>query len=200
MAQPTFRRFWVEIHPDGSASPQFDPFTGKSHETSDAKRPVAQVLFYPISPGLAEKIRAQGDVAEPSELPVLSFEAPPCRPIDLGRRPLPDFYRTGTLRYYMRRICGFCEAEFGPDVEVCPRCLAKNQWYCGTCDTLISAPIVDRELDQVRCPVCEKTEPRGLKMIRCIGDFNEEKLYTHYVLEIDGHRHLILDYKLKRKQ
>jgi len=232
MAQPTFRRFWIRILPDGRAVPQFDPATGKYCGFEEYKDPVAQVLFYPVSPGLAEKIRAQGDKAEPSNLPVLAFEAPPGSSLAM--------HRVGMLRYDLMHVCGFCEAEFSWELDICPRCLAKNHWYCGKCDELKHRPIIDLELQapdpaesdagltrwirippalwsnasdivrnipgrwglksaQVRCPECELELPRGLRQIRCIGQFYDEKLLTHYVLEIDGHRHIILDCKLRRK-
>jgi hypothetical protein len=48
-----------------------------------------------------------------------------------------------------------------------------------------------------RCPDCEKVDPRGVRPIRCVGEFCEEKLYTHYVLDFNGERHIIMDYKLE---
>jgi hypothetical protein len=214
MAQPLFRRYWVKIHPDGSAFSQFDPFTGKSHESSEDKDPVAQVLFFPMTPGLAKKISDRGDKAEPSSLPVISFDIP------IGGGAL--LYRVGKLRYDLRQICGLCQLEFSSDLEECPRCLAKNQWYCGGCETLKADPLIDPEKGQVRCPDCEAKLPRGLRNIQCIGEFYEENHYTSYVLEImdkcrtveymdrdvgdwitcvqgqNKHRHHILDYKIKR--
>ncbi|MFA5753413.1 MAG: hypothetical protein WC910_10130 [Bacteroidales bacterium] len=215
MAQPLFRRYWIKVHPDGSAFSQFDPFSGKSHESGEDKDPVAQVLFYPVSSGLADKICKQGDKAEPSNLPPLVFDIP----IGGGAK----LYRVGKLRYDLRQICGICQMEFSPDLEECPRCLAKNQWYCGSCDALKDKPIIDQETNQVRCPDCEATLPRGLRHIECIGEFYQESHYTSYVLEISDRchsveymdidegdwktciqsqstqRHLILDYKINRK-
>ncbi|MHB8123474.1 MAG: hypothetical protein ACYDG4_15125 [Desulfuromonadaceae bacterium] len=188
MARPTFRRFWVRIRPDGSALPQFDPRTGKYCGYEDYKGPVTQILFYPVTPHLAELIRGQGDMAEASSLPALIFDVPPGASSHL--------HRVGTLRLNPWHICGFCEAEFEVTKEVCPRCLAKNQWYCGTCDSLIEQPLLDQENNQIRCPVCETNgEPRGLRQIHCVGDFCTEQLFTHYVLLIDGKKHIILDYK-----
>lgn len=231
MAQPTFRRFWIRILPDGSALPQFNPVTGKYCGYEEYRGPVAQILFYPITPGLAERIQANGDRAEPSNLPVLSFEVLP------GSKA--DMHRSGTLRYDLKRICGFCGTEFDPEQEECPCCLNRNQWYCGKCDELKRSYIVELELQalnpldeehplekliripwsllpaarqlvhnipgrwglkgvQVRCLQCEATEPRGLKHIQHIGEFYDEKLLTHYVLTIDGEKHIILDYWLRR--
>ncbi len=235
MPRPTFRRFWIRILPDGRAIPQFDPVTGKYCGFEDFQEPVAQVLFYPVTRGLAEKIQARGDRAEASNLPILSFEALPGSSISM--------HRAGTLRYDLRQICGFCEAEFEPELGECPRCLAKSRWYCSKCDELKLQPIIDLELQkpdpsalpseedgvltkwvrlpaaleyaigaivrnipgrwglkgaQVRCPDCEQTEPRGLRLAQRLEQFYDERLFTHYALEIDGHRHVILDYKLRR--
>ncbi len=210
--------------PDGSAISQFDPHTGKYCGYEAYEGPVAQILFYPITPRLAELIRAQGDQAEASNLKPLVFEVPP------GERA--DMHRDGVLRLDPMHICGFCEAEFGPEVSTCPRCLAQNQWYCGKCDALKENPVVELDLQnriggrrtlripyallgyasdlvrqipgcwgirgaQVRCADCESTEPRGLRPIRRIGEFCEEKHFTHYVLKIGNERHIILDYKLR---
>jgi hypothetical protein len=224
-AQPAFRRFWVRILPDGSALPQFDPRTGKYCGFEEYLKPVAQVLFFPVTPRLAGLIRSQGDVAEASDLMPLTFDISPGTEI--------EFHRVGTVHLKPKMICGFCEAEFDISEKVCPRCLAKNQWYCGKCDELKEIPIVDFELlnaagekrivhippalwDYVpdvirqipgrwylraaheRCPDCEKVDPRGVRRIQCVGEFCEEKLYTHYVLDFNGERHIIMDYKLRR--
>lgn len=225
MSQPPFRRFWIRVLPDGAAIPQFDPQTGKYCGYESHEGPVAQILFYPVTPHLAELIRAQGDRAEASDLRPLVFDIPP--------RERADMHRNGVLRLDPMHICGFCEAEFGPELGVCPRCLAQNQWYCGKCDALKETPIVELGLQnrigkqrrmripyallgyasdlvrqisgnwgikgaQIRCPDCEAVEPHGLKPIRCIGDFCEERHFTHYVLEIGAERHIILDYKMRR--
>lgn len=223
-AKPPFRRFWIRILPDGSALPQFDPETGKYCGYEEYLQPVAQILFLPITPLLAERIRSHGDMAEASGLKPLAFDILPGSEV--------RFHRTGTMRLKPMKICGFCEAEFDTSINICPRCLAKNQWYCSKCDELKEVPIVDFELqndkgerrivrippalwgfapdviEQItgrwviratheRCPDCEKTDPRGVRQIRCVGDFYEEKLFTSYCLEIDGQKHIILDYKLR---
>jgi hypothetical protein len=223
MAQPTFRRFWIRIRPDGSALPQFDPRTGKYCGFEKYPGAVAQILFFPITPRLAELIKTHGDVAEASNLRPLTFDILP------GSTTSGNLYRVGNLRLEPKRICGFCEAEFDVTLKVCPRCLAKNQWYCGKCDELKENPIVDFELQNKygdkrtirippalwdyapdvvrqiggwgikgaheRCPDCEKTDPRGVRTIRCVGDFCEEKLFTHYVLTFEGEKHIIMDYR-----
>jgi hypothetical protein len=188
MARPTFRRFWIKILPDGTADSQFDPFTGRTTEKYSG--PAAQVLFYPITPKLAELIKSNGDQAEASHLKPLVFDIPPGGEY--------KFHRTGKLRYDLQHICGFCEAEFSSDLDVCPRCLAKNQWYCGACDELKPEPLI---VDGVaRCPECEgRGEPRGLKRVQCIGEFYSERLFTNYFLEVSGKKHLILDYKIVRR-
>lgn len=224
MGQPKFRRYWIRILPDGSALPQFDPRTGKYCGYEAYEGPVAQVLFYPVTPRLAELIKKQGDEAEPSNLPVLIFDVPHGCPARMNR--------AGTLRLDPWHICGFCGAEFESFVETCPRCLTKNQWYCGKCDKLIEKPLVklslrtkengrkkifipyalvNRAQDVVRhipggwivnditafCPICEtRGEPRGLRYLNfCIGDFTTERHFTHYVLSIGNEKHIILDYK-----
>ena len=221
MAQPTFRRFWIRILPDGSAIPQFDPRTGKYCGFETYPGSVAQILFYPVTPRLAELIKKQGDVAQASALRPLAF--------DILYGSTASMHRVGKLRLEPKRICGYCEAEFDASLRVCPRCLAKNQWYCGKCDALKEIPIIDFELQnkdgdertirippalweyapkivrqiggwgikgiRERCPDCEATDPRGVRTIRCLGDFCEEKLLTYYALTIGREKHIIMDYR-----
>lgn len=224
MARPTFRRFWIKILPDGRALPQFDPNTGKSHEAGDYSGPLAQLVFYPVTANLAQKIKSNQDQAEKSNLPVLIFEFDPGDDV--------KFFRVGTLRKDDVTICGLCGAILDWGTHECPRCLARVQWYCSKCDTL-KTPIIDtivisEEGDvksikivpalqskawkiveqlpglwrfkdiQARCPDCEKTDPRGLKFVECLFQGCAEVLYTHYVLEVNGKKTLILDYKRTR--
>ena len=138
MAQPKFRRFWVIIEPNGTPRPQFDPKTGKSIETTTYKGPIAQVLFYAVTPLLAQRISSAGDMAEPSSLPPLKFDIPPGEEC--------QFYRQGKLRLDFRKVCGFCEYTFPWEVEECPRCLATTQFYCSHCEELKRDPIVELKL------------------------------------------------------
>lgn len=225
MAKPCFRRFWVIVRPDGSAEPQFDPITGKSREIGVDLGPVAQILFFPITPVLAEKIRANGDEAEASNFPVLTFMVPPGKPV--------KFHRLGDVRLDPVQVCGFCKAVFDDSAEECPRCLAKVSYYCGKCDSLKMEPLVDFVIQnrgrlkkkirivnalhryawkvienipggwqlvdaQLRCPDCEATMPRGLKTIPCIQHALDERIFIYYHLELDGIKHIILDYKLNK--
>lgn len=224
MAQPTFRRQWTKILPDGTAKPQFEG-DGTDHQCEDYTGPVAQILFHPISPDLAEKIKSHGDVAEASNLKPLEFDVPPGAEV--------KFYRTGMLRLDPVSYCGFCGAVYDYEIDECPRCLALNQWYCGKCDSLQKKPILDTILAtpekeqkiikivphlqkwawkiaenlpgkwgfysvQARCPECEKTDPRGLKLVECTGKMQSEEIFTFYDLQIGSERHRILDYKLNK--
>jgi hypothetical protein len=222
MVQPKFRRFWIRILPNGAALPQFDHITGKYCGYETYRGLVAQILFYPVTPRLASLITKQGDVAEASNLRSLMFDISPGVP--------HEFHRVGNLHLDPMRICGLCEAEFDPSLRKCPRCLAKNQWYCGKCDELKETPIVDFELQNKdgdkrtirippalwshahdvvkqipgwgiksvheRCPDCEKTDPRGVRSIKCVGDFTNERIFTHYELTIGGQKHIVLDYSV----
>ncbi len=222
--QPIFRRFWIKVKPDGSALPQFDT-TGKDHGCGEYEGPVAQILFYPVSPKLAELIKSQGDKAEPSRLRPLVFDIPPGEEV--------KFNRVGALRIDPIKVCGFCGAEFDFEGRECPRCLAKLQWHCEKCDSLKENPIIDTLLVnhqkrfkkikivpalqkwawkiaenmpggwsfydiQARCPDCEIAgDPRGLRLVRCVGDSGSERLFTYYILEFAGGRHIILDYSMR---
>lgn len=223
MAQPTFRRFWAKILPDGRALPQFDPVTGKSHEAGEYAGPLAQLSFYPMTKTLADKIKSAGDLAEPSNLPVISYDFDPGDEV--------KFCRVGNLRIDSVTVCGFCGAIFDWGVKECPRCLAQIKWYCPRCDSL-KDPLIDTILVnsseewkvikivpalqtwawkiasqlpgdwrfhdiQARCPDCEKTEPIGLKLVECVSSRGVESLYTHYLLEVNGKKRLILDYKVR---
>lgn len=224
MAKPIFRRFWVKIRPDGTAIPQFDPKDGKSREVGTDLVPLASLIFHPVTPILAERIKSNGDYAEPSDLPILSFDFLPGDKI--------EFNRVGSLRIDPVKVCGFCGAEFDWDSEECPRCLSRIKWYCPECDEL-KEPLIDTLIVspeevvraikivpalqkwawkiveqlpgkwgfhdiQARCPDCEKNDPRGLLPVQCIASTGAERLYTYYDLRINGKLHRILDYRLSR--
>ncbi len=222
-AQPIFRRFWIKVKPDGSALPQFDT-TGKDHGCGEYEGPVAQILFYPVSPKLAGLIQSHGDKAEPSRLRPLAFDIPPGEEV--------TFHRVGVLRIEPIKVCGFCGAEFDFELRECPRCLARLEWHCDKCDSL-KEPLIDTLLVnsqkrfkkikivpalqkwawkiaenlpgrwsfydiQARCPDCEIAgDPRGLRLVRCVGDSGFERLFTHYILQFGNERHIILDYKTR---
>lgn len=226
--QPTFRRYWVKILPSGEAKPQFDPLTGTEHQWQEYVGPLAQVLFLPMTPVLVQRILAAGkNLAEPSSLKQLVFDVLPGEKV--------AYHRIGKVRWDTKTICGLCETEFNSDLIECPRCLAKNHWYCGRCDTMIRSPIAELILEdpedetrlkrirlapylaslpyylgkilkelpfrwavksvQIRCPECEKVEPRGLNQIKCIAEFMNFKHNMSHDLTIGDTRHIIIDYK-----
>ena len=138
--QPTFRRYWIKILPSGEALPQFDPLTGVEHQWQEYTGPLAQVLFLPMTPALAARIQAAGkNLAEASTLKALSFDVLP------GEEVL--YHRVGKVKWDTKQICGLCEAEFNLGLTECPRCLAKNQWYCSKCDELKHSPIAELILE-----------------------------------------------------
>jgi hypothetical protein len=200
-SKPVFRRFWVKVLPDGRAMPQFDPFSGAEHLWHEYDGPLAQVLFLPMTPTLAEKLKQHGNRGGPSKLPQVVIDIPPGSTVHYERR--------GRAQFDLTKICGFCEAEFDPDLKECPLCLAKNQWYCSVCDTIKFEPLYVRNSTcneecqrsctgcpsaQVRCPECEAKEPHGLNTIHCLGEFYEGRNFFTTILDVDGTRHLIINY------
>ena len=195
--QPLFRRYWIKISPDGQAHPQFNPFTGDAHQCNDYNGPVAQILFYPMKPNLSQRIIAKGDKAEPSELLPLKFDNLPGKEV--------KFYRTGAVRLLRLHKCGFCGAVLDCEINECPACLAKDQLYCSSCDELKPDPIYDQEKNQFRCPDCEKRDPHGLKVVRCMNDITDALHFSWYHLDLTNpngnfERHIILDYKLVKER
>ena len=185
-SRPVFKRFWIKVLPDGTALPQFDPFTGEEHLWDEYRGLLAQVLFVPMTPGLAQKIRQHGNLSGPSKLPQIAIDIPPGSGMHYERR--------ARVRLDLTKICGFCEAEFDPDTNECPRCLAKNQWYCSTCDDIKPDPILDLKNDQIRCRECEPKEPHGLNLVHCIGEFYAARHFFTTILTIDGSRRLIINW------
>jgi hypothetical protein len=210
MAQPNFRRYWLKILPDGSGRPEFEPDTGKYHNWRDYTGPVKKVLLVPVTPDLAQKIKSTGDLAEPSSLPILEYDVEPVRELidiwdadNLGT-PLPSaiyFRRDGRLQYILHYFCSSCRLQFDLDKGslICPRCQAKNEWYCGKCESIVDRPIVFFDGVQ-RCPVCEiKGKPHGCRRIKTIVSFYEERLTYWRILEINGNRHILLDLMVRKK-
>jgi hypothetical protein len=185
LAQPTFRRFWVKVLPDGLAVPQFEPDTGRERLWKEYQGPVNRVLFLSISEPLAAKIQSHGNLAKTVNLPALEFPV----------QARVDYFRHNTIRYIPHQVCGFCTVEFdlpGESDLICPCCLARNAWYCDICDTLKEVPLIVGQ--EARCPDCQAVRRiRGLLRLECIGEYFEEKHHYVHVLDLDGSRHLIID-------
>ncbi len=185
-SRPVFKRIWIKVLPDGVALPQFDPFTGEEHLWNEYEGPLAQVLFVPMTQGLAQKMAQHGNLAGPSKLPPIAIDIPPGATV--------HYERLSKVMLDLTKICGFCEAEFEPEIDECPRCLAKNQWYCSTCDTVKFDPIIDKEKGQVRCRKCEPKEPHGLNIIHCIGEFYAARHFFTTILKINGSKRFIINW------
>ena len=185
LAQPTFRRFWVKVLPNGLAIPQFEPDTGRERLWREYRGQVNRVLFLPISPTLRDKIQSHGNLAKTADLPALEFPV----------RAQVGYYRHNTIRFIPHQICWFCTAEFDLPSEsdlACPCCLARNAWYCDICDSLKEVPLIVGQ--EARCPDCQAVRRiRGLLRLECIGEYFEEKHHYVHILDVDGSRHLIID-------
>ena len=181
MAQPTFRRFWIKQCGDVDY-PQFDD-DGKEHAWKEYDVKPDSVRFVPFSPELAAKV---GDIAEPSTLP--EIEIPVSEAV--------EWCRPSKLKLVPHTVCGFCGAELREGTEaVCPRCFATHHWYCDRCDKFQADPKFD-DRQTALCPDCP--EPRGLMRINQLYDWWEERHFHYQVLEVDGRRRLVFDFKVTR--
>lgn len=172
--KPLFRRYWIKVLPNGRCISQFDP--EGEYILWDNAIPATKVLLVPFSLEFAAKVREKGSNAEASNLPVLEFPV-------FNR---VEYHRWCTVRWDVYTVCHFCGAVLTPDAKSCPRCMGRNWFYCDVCDSLKDVP-----KGTLLCPDCP--EPRGLMEVGVIKEETDEQLKHVHVLEIDGHKHLIID-------
>jgi hypothetical protein len=218
--KPIFRRYWIKVLPDDSCIAQFDE--DGNYVLWDDSIPCKKVLFIPFSKEFADKVIAKGDLVEPSNLPIISFDI----------KESAKYHRNCTYRQQAYMMCGFCGSILDNSAVKCSRCHGRNWYYCDICDELKDNPIIKLELrdrdrkqnrsiripesllkfkhtlvskiedetwhiksEQILCPDCK--EPRGLLSVGCIGEHADQSISHIHVLEVDGEKHFIVDYKKK---
>ena len=179
---PSFRRYWVKILEDGTEISQFDAYG--NYVLWDNNITCKSVTFKPFTKELVERLSRVGEIGIVTTLPELTFK------VDQA----VTYHRHCVIHYVPNTTCHFCGTKIAEGVEmVCPVCLGRNWYYCSDCDELKAKPKVVG--NTALCPDC--IEPVGLLWVGCIVEEQEEKLSHTHVLEIDGHKHIILDLVVK---
>lgn len=183
MGHANLTRYWVKIPPTGTkAFPMFSP-SGIEHKWPEYDGPVAEVRFLPFSGQLAADVTARDNKASARDFAPISIVIPKSASLEYFRRG----WVTSTPHFY----CGneSCRNVFdlppGADIE-CPKCLARNQWWCDVCKEIDRHPIFFRT-GEARCSICETeikpdgfVHPRGLiKLINVVTIFGEENHCFH---------------------
>lgn len=186
MAQPTLKRFWVVDFSDGREIAQFDE-NGKQRNWLDyLDCPVETVRYVPFTTNMVKKLRTNGVLAEAAPLDIFIFEA---------NGDKADIFTRNKLRIVSHNFCLSCKNAFDSEEAdpECPRCYAKNEWYCVQCKNIDTDPIFC-DSGEVRCSVCEKTPSIcGLTKIEYIVEYCEE-LHEHFhVLKSGGKQYHIFD-------
>lgn len=178
--RPIFCRMWVKVLKNKvDCYPQFEPTTGIEHRWDEMEGCLSKLIFVPITDELAAKINEHGNVAIPGKKSQLIG-------YDLPEDSQIFYYRQAILKHQPVYGCGFCGLvlEMPPNVDkICPRCLSQNEYYCPTCDKLIPAPIIEKEVDRhgnelliFLCPICEINHVRiGVSYIEVIHEAIEPR-------------------------
>ena len=176
--KPLFKRYWKITLSNGAEVSQFDKDGNYVLWNSDYK-PV-KIEMIPFTKEFSDIVNSKGNCSEVHNLPALSFDV------------ISDvvYHRECTIRYIPNTTCKFCGTILEEGVKaVCPKCFARNWYYCDRCDKLIDKPL---EIDhKILCPSCDR--PRGLIFVECIAELSEQKLTHYHVLDIDNQKHIILD-------
>lgn len=156
-------RYWIKCWENGRSTPQFKPDTGEEIAWGTQNTGLTGLLFVPFTPGLAAKVQSLGNFAIPSRLSIVDIPVLPSETVKVRRmKALTE----GTCYR-----CNHCQHHFDwhkptPPDPVCPKCGAKNHWYCEDHGEIADPIFFKREegngrtVTEVRCPACP--DPRGL--------------------------------------
>ena len=184
---PQLVYMWIKVLGDGkTAIPQYDPLTGREVSWAEAvpAMEISRLMWGPIP--IEVESRVKGVMSVP--VPPISFNVENVDMDDVL------FARRGYVTSMTFYHCEICDTTFqwldttlpihvveGP--LQCPNCMAKNEWHCDICDEIKDNPIFLKN-NEVRCPDCEKIDPRGLTKIENLRFGAVDTLTTHYVLGI----------------
>lgn len=214
--RPIFRRYWCKVLPNDQCIAQFDD--DGNYITWRDEIPAKKVMFIPFSREFAAKVLDKGDIAIPSNLPIIEFDV----------KDKVKYHRHCTYSQKVYNTCRFCEAILDINAISCPRCFGTSYYYCDQCDEMKLAPILKLEIQDpeknteminipisflksagsivknipgnftlknswILCPDCK--EPRGLSGVSCITESADQAVSFVHILEVDDEKHFILEYK-----
>lgn len=203
-------RYWVRFLEDGvSCETQFDYRTGEQRPWDPAPERLRRVMWAPFDAQLAQIVSNRGEevLAIEGMPPIIIdldpnqpwFEIEPSRSMfwgaagswaaqgGVGERAICKLVGKVDLTDYYHCVgCGQDMFWDGTGTLECPRCGARNEWYCSRCKDLKTDPLF-MEKGEVRCRDCaDQGEPHGLMRVKNLELRSFAEYETIYVLGVEG--------------
>lgn len=209
---PKLVYMWSVVTGDGKAVPQFDPISAQKLEWAEvAGLKPEKLMWTRIPPAISQKVDEAATLPIPSVILDLRPDDIPVwtRRGELTRTTLYVCKECGAEFLWDGRCdveCKECSNGFlwipdenpgrlcpecGEPVEVtyravvCPKCGARDLWYCDVCNEFKDKQLHFRN-NECRCPECEPIDKHGLIRHKKIGTRILDELETHYVLGVRG--------------
>ncbi len=132
--------FWYREYQDGRTEQEFDLETGQIRLWGPATPPgLKRVGWLPMTPDLAQKIQACGEIGYPTQAPSVLIDLKP-------GEELICFKDCTVIKGYqvICKACGFKYRTMG-ESGVCPSCGVTSGWKCDKCGHLGDSQV---------CPDC----------------------------------------------
>lgn len=203
-------RYWVRVLEDGvSCETQFDIQTGEQRPWDPVPEKLTRVMWMPFDDELVKLLAERGEEALAIEgMPPIVVDLDPTQPRVEVTTASPMFWGSAgsfkALRgvgeraicklvgkidltdYYHCVGCGQDMIWDGTGVLECPRCNARNEWWCSRCKEIKDNPIF-MEKGEVRCQECaDQGEPHGLMRVKNLELRSYAEYETIYVLGVKG--------------
>ncbi len=133
--------YWFRIYEDGRVETEFDLDTGQIRLWGPVTPPgLIRVGWQPVTPDLAQKMRAFGEFGKPTHAPPVTINVKPGEEIVI-------FKDCSVCNYQV--VCKSCGTAYHTmeNLEACPQCGAKPCWKCERCGML---------RDDETCPDCKE--------------------------------------------
>ena len=126
--------FWWREYADGRVEQEFDLETGQIRPWGSTPDNLVRAGWIPVTPDLAQKMRAFGEFGTPTQSPQMIISLKPGDELQI-------FKDIDIKRGYQVhcKSCGATFRSFGLPAG-CPYCGAAKSWRCEKCNKILAAP------------------------------------------------------------
>lgn len=126
--------FWWREFADGRIEQEFDLDTGQIRPWGGTPPDLVKAGWIPVSPALAQKMKAFGEYGIPTVSPQILISLKPGEDLEI--------YKDAEVKRGLHVHCKACGANFRSfgSPEGCPFCGAQKSWRCSKCDQIRTTP------------------------------------------------------------